>query len=81
MEAPPNLGADYTAAFRRVFSEAAARRDVLFLPFLLEGIAGERALNQADGIHPNPAGVAAMVRLVLPLAERLLDRAAAMPQG
>ncbi len=81
MEAPPNLGADYTAAFRRVFADAAARRDVLFLPFLLDGIAGDRALNQPDGIHPNAAGVAAMVRLVLPLAERLLDRAAAMPQG
>lgn len=81
MEAPPNLGADYTAAFRRVFADAAQRRDVLFLPFLLEGIAGERALNQPDGIHPNSAGVAAMVRLVLPHAERLLDRAAAMPQG
>jgi acyl-CoA thioesterase-1 len=82
MEAPPNLGADYTAAFRRVFADAAARRPaLLFLPFFLEGVAGERALNQADGIHPNAAGVAAMVRLVLPHAETLLDRAAAMPQG
>ncbi len=82
MEAPPNLGADYVAAFRRVFADAAARRpEIVFLPFLLEGIAGVRALNQADGIHPNAAGVAAMVRLVLPHAERLLDRVAAMPQG
>ena len=58
MEAPPNFGATYTAQFRRVFHELAGEYDVTFMPFLLEGVAGDPALNQADGIHPNAAGAA-----------------------
>lgn len=81
MHAPPNLGADYGRAFHAVFTEAAARRNLLFMPFFLDGVAGERALNQADGIHPNPQGVAEMVRRILPVTEELLDRAAAPPAG
>ncbi|MFL1462722.1 arylesterase [Roseococcus sp. DSY-14] len=81
MFAPPNLGADYGRAFHAVFTEAAAKRNLLFMPFFLDGVAGERALNQADGIHPNARGVEEMVRRILPLTEDLLDRAAAPPAG
>jgi acyl-CoA thioesterase-1 len=82
MHAPPNLGADYTAAFHGVFTSAAARRPgLVFYPFFLEGVAGERALNQADGIHPNAQGVAEMVRRILPFTEQVLDRAAAVAAG
>ncbi len=56
MEAPPNLGADYVEAFRAVFPALAESNDGLLIPFLLEGVAGEATLNQADGIHPNPGG-------------------------
>jgi acyl-CoA thioesterase-1 len=62
MEAPPNLGAEYTASFRRAYTEAARRTGVPLLPFLLEGVAGERALNQADGIHPNEEGARRVAR-------------------
>lgn len=82
MHAPPNLGADYGAAFHAVFTEAAKRRpQLVFVPFFLEGVAGDRALNQADGIHPNPQGVAVMIRHMLPATEQLLDRVAATPAG
>jgi acyl-CoA thioesterase-1 len=82
MHAPPNLGAEYGRAFHGVFTEAAARRPALvFMPFFLEGVAGERALNQADGIHPNAQGVAEMVRRILPFTEQVLDRAAAPASG
>jgi acyl-CoA thioesterase I len=56
MEAPPNTGPDYTARFRAVFTEIAAARGVALVPFLLDGVAGVDALNQADGIHPNTEG-------------------------
>ncbi|MCX8132564.1 MAG: arylesterase [Roseococcus sp.] len=82
MHAPPNLGADYARAFHAVFTEAAARRPALvFMPFFLEGVAGDPSLNQPDGIHPNAAGVAEMVRRILPLVEQVLDRAAAQAAG
>jgi acyl-CoA thioesterase-1 len=56
MEAPPNYGPIYTAAFRRGFSDLARRHDVTFVPFLLDGVAGVSSLNQADGIHPTAEG-------------------------
>jgi acyl-CoA thioesterase-1 len=56
MEAPPNLGDDYTARFRAVFAELAAEHDAALVPFLLDGVAGDRTLNVDDGIHPNEAG-------------------------
>jgi acyl-CoA thioesterase-1 len=56
MEAPPNRGARYTAEFRETFPEIARANHATLIPFLLEGVAGVDSLNQADGIHPNPAG-------------------------
>ena len=56
MEAPPNNGPEYTARFRQVYADVARRQGVTLLPFLLDGVAGIAALNQADGIHPNEAG-------------------------
>jgi acyl-CoA thioesterase-1 len=56
MEAPPNLGARYTARFRAIFREVALREHLTLIPFLLEGVGGVDSLNQPDGIHPNGAG-------------------------
>jgi acyl-CoA thioesterase-1 len=56
MEAPPNMGSDYTNSFRRVFKDVAAANDAALIPFLLEGVAGVPKLNLPDGIHPNVEG-------------------------
>ncbi|HCR04059.1 MAG TPA: arylesterase, partial [Gemmatimonadetes bacterium] len=56
MQAPPNLGARYTSAFRAVFPTVARKRRTVLVPFLLEGVAGVRTLNQEDGIHPTSEG-------------------------
>jgi acyl-CoA thioesterase-1 len=56
MEAPPNFGEAYTREFRAVYRDLAAAHRVRFIPFLLDGVAGHPAFNQADGIHPNPPG-------------------------
>jgi acyl-CoA thioesterase-1 len=56
MEALPNLGERYTREFHDTFPLLARRNHVSLLPFLLEGVAGHAALNQADGLHPNDAG-------------------------
>lgn len=56
MEAPPNLGNDYTRRFRDLFLTVAADQGVTLIPFFLEGVAGVPALNQQDGIHPTEEG-------------------------
>jgi len=76
MQAPPNLGAEYGAAFNSVFTRLAARYDVVFYPFFLDGVAAVPALNQADGIHPNAAGVDQIVDRILPYVVEALERTA-----
>lgn len=72
MEAPRNWGPDYTGRFRAVYREVAEARGVALLPFLLEGVATVESLNQADGIHPNPAGHRRVADLIWPALEPLL---------
>ena len=62
MEAPTNLGEDYRAAFRNTYSQIAAEYSgrIRFIPFLPEGVGGVPAMNQPDGIHPNPEGAQAV---------------------
>ena len=56
MEAPPNFGRPYLVAFHQVYPTLARQYQVALVPFLLQGVAGERALNQPDGIHPTAQG-------------------------
>jgi acyl-CoA thioesterase-1 len=72
MEAPPNFGEAYTRDFRGVYADLATARRVRFLPFLLRGVAGDPALNQADGIHPNPEGHRVIADLVWRALQPLL---------
>jgi acyl-CoA thioesterase-1 len=72
MYAPPNLGRTYGDAFNAIFPDLAARHGAALMPFMLQDVATIASLNQADGIHPNRAGVDIMVRNVLPHVEALL---------
>ena len=72
MEAPPNHGAIYTAEFRKVFSDLAREHAVTFIPFYLEGVAGNPGLNISDGIHPNAEGTAIVERTIWRGLEPLL---------
>jgi acyl-CoA thioesterase-1 len=74
MEAPPNYGPEYTRAFRKVYSELATEYKVRFIPFLLQGVAGDASLNQADGIHPNVRGAEIVADLVWAELEPALRR-------
>jgi acyl-CoA thioesterase-1 len=73
MLAPRNLGAEYAAEFDAVFPRLAQERGALFYPFFLDGVALQPELNQADGIHPNAAGVAVIVERILPSVIRLIE--------
>lgn len=75
MQAPTNLGPDYQQGFRDVFvgltSHYSGRIEVV--PFLLEGVAGDPALNQNDGIHPNAEGARVIANLLYPRLRVLVD--------
>jgi acyl-CoA thioesterase-1 len=74
MRAPRNLGADYVAAFDRIYPELAQAHDILLYPFFLDGVVGEPRLNQPDGIHPSAEGIDVIVKRVLPSVEALIER-------
>jgi acyl-CoA thioesterase-1 len=75
MLAPANLGAAYGEEFAAVFTGLAAERpELVFYPFLLDGIALVPELNQPDRIHPNARGAAELARRLLPAVEALLAR-------
>jgi acyl-CoA thioesterase I len=75
MRAAPNLGPDYARDFEAIYSDLAARNDLLLYPFFLDGVATDAKLNQRDGLHPTAAGVDAIVARILPKAEELVARA------
>ena len=75
MKAPRNLGPEYAAQFDPIYPRLAKKFGTLFYPFILDGVAMNPKLNQADGIHPNPAGVRIIVARVLPYAKRLVAEA------
>ena len=75
MMVPPNMGPEYAEAFSRVFPDLSEQYDIPLLPFLLEGVAAEPALNQADGIHPNVEGTRIVAEHVYDFLKPLLPGA------
>jgi acyl-CoA thioesterase-1 len=74
MLAPRNLGPDYAKSFDPIYPTLAAAHDVVFYPFILDGVAADSALNQGDGIHPNRPGVDIIVERLVPKVEELIGR-------
>jgi acyl-CoA thioesterase I len=56
MMVPPNLGQAYAEEFRNIYPTLAKKNNATLIPFILDGVAGDEKLNQADGIHPNVEG-------------------------
>ena len=77
MAAPRNLGPEYVKAFDGLYKRLADKYGVPLYPFILDGVAQDATLNQADGIHPNPDGVEVVVRHLLPFVTKNLDDYAA----
>ena len=73
MYAPPNYGPDYAAQFNSIYPELAKAYNVPLYPFFLDGVAADRKLNLADGIHPTAAGVDIIVGRILPAVEAFLQ--------
>ena len=56
MQAPPNMGPEYTKAFSSIYPKLAKEFGAGLIPFLLDGVAQVKELNLPDGIHPNTEG-------------------------
>lgn len=72
MKAPRNLGPEYAAEFDPIYARLAKRYQVILYPFVVEGVAMNARLNQADGLHPNPAGVKIIVAKMFPYVLKLV---------
>jgi acyl-CoA thioesterase-1 len=72
MRAPPAIGAAYASAFDAVYPGLARAEHVALYPYLLDGVALNGRLNQADSIHPNAAGVRVIAARLAPLVARAL---------
>jgi acyl-CoA thioesterase I len=72
MRVPPNYGDDYARAFAAVFPAVARRTGATLMPFLLDGVAGDARLNQADGVHPTAEGQRVIAAALWPHLQRLL---------
>jgi len=73
MQVPPNMGADYANGLKGVFPQLAAKNNMALVPFLLEGVGGNPALNQADGIHPTAEGAKIVADNVWKVLRATLD--------
>jgi acyl-CoA thioesterase-1 len=80
MRMPPNYGERYTSGFQSMYSELAQAHKLTLVPFLLDQVALNPALMQADGMHPNEQGQPLLLDNVWPKLEPLL-RAAANAAG
>ena len=74
MLAPPTSGSDYQRAYSEAFPALADKYKVSYLPFLLQGVALNKDLNQADGIHPNAEGEKIMTENVYKELKPLLSK-------
>ena len=79
MRAAPNLGRDYAQTFEAIYPALARAHRVPLYPFFLEGVAANRTLLQADGMHPNARGVESIVGRMLPAARRALRKGRETP--
>jgi acyl-CoA thioesterase-1 len=69
---PPNYGVGYTTQFEKVFADLAEQYSLYFVPFILEGIAMDYSLMQADGLHPNAKAQPVLLKNIMPALEKIL---------
>ena len=74
MLAPETMGEKYRREFTNTFPELATKYDLVFVPFLLDGVALKKELNQPDGIHPNAKGTVIMTDNIYKELKPLLQK-------
>jgi acyl-CoA thioesterase-1 len=81
MRMPPNYGPRYTERFHAIYGELAHERQLPLVPFLMERVALEPGLLQADNFHPNAKAQPLLLETVWPQLQPLLEAKKKAPQG
>lgn len=79
MEMVQNMGEEFTGEFRALYPAIAARRGVILMPFLLEGVATDPDLNQPDFIHPTAEGYTIVVENLYPYVVQAIEQVQTQP--
>ncbi len=79
MRLPPNYGRVYTGKFFEMYERLAQELTLPLIPFLLEGVAAQPDLNQADGIHPTAEGYTIVAQNVFQSLEPFLQNGSGHP--
>lgn len=74
MKMMSNLGGAYVKAFAQTFENVAQKHDLILIPFFLEGVAADPALNQPDGIHPTAAGYRIVTDTIFPYVVKAVEK-------
>jgi len=74
MKIPPNYGKRYVDMFYNVYPQLAKELDIPVVPFILEDIALNKDLMQADGLHPNAKAQPILVEKIEPYLFPLLKK-------
>ena len=72
MHVPPNYGKEYAKSFHQMYQDIAKQENVPLIPFLLDGVAGDKSLNIYDGIHPNEKGHAKLAKTAYKVIKDLM---------
>jgi acyl-CoA thioesterase-1 len=72
MQIPPNMGQEYTEEFKAIYPAVAKEKNIVLIPFLLEGVAGDPDLNLPDGIHPTAEGHRLVMETLWPYISKAL---------
>ena len=79
MQLPNYVDDNYVFAFGQIYADLAAKNNVAFIPYLLEGVGGDPLLNQPDRVHPNAAGQKTLAENVWLVLEPIARETAARP--
>jgi acyl-CoA thioesterase-1 len=74
MRMPPNYGPRYSQGFQAIYSDLSRRHQLPLIPFVMEGVALDTSLMQADGLHPNAKAQPLLLGEIWPRLEPLLKR-------
>jgi len=74
MKIPPNYGKKYTESFAQTYQTLSKEFKTTLVPFMLDKVATEPALVQADGLHPNEQGQPMILENIWPALKPLLRK-------